>query len=153
METFHRPFLPKTVEVFGAKVNPEVLSDTSEGLLSDWLQSKLITKSTIVNNSDCNGVLKNLKPSMPSYYKHFLGSLIFSFMMLVDMNAMLFYILCPENNVALAVPDEVRGRYSGGTILRVAKYQQICNVTTENQGRELSDERLGLVKFLIKSSL
>ena len=90
---------------------------------------------------------------MPSYYKHFLGSLIFSFMMLVDMNAMLFYILCPENNVALAVPDEVRGRYSGGTILRVAKYQQICNVTTENQGRELSDERLGLVKFLIKSSL
>ena len=49
--------LPKTVEVFGAEVILEVLSDSREGVLSDSLQSKLRLQNIIVNNSECTGFL------------------------------------------------------------------------------------------------
>ena len=49
--------LPKTVDVFGAEVILEVLSDSSEGVLSDSLQGKLMLQNIIVNNSECTGFL------------------------------------------------------------------------------------------------
>jgi len=49
--------LPKTVEIFGSEVNLEVLSDSSEGVLSDSLQSKLMLQNITVKNSECTGFL------------------------------------------------------------------------------------------------
>jgi len=52
---FSPAHLPKTVEIFVAEVILEVLSDSSEGVLSDSLQSKLMLQNIIVKNSECTG--------------------------------------------------------------------------------------------------
>ena len=49
--------LPRAVEIFGAEVILEVSSDSSEVVLSDSLQSKLMLHNIIVNNSECTGLL------------------------------------------------------------------------------------------------
>ena len=46
---FSPAYLPKTVEVFGAEVMPEVLSDSSEGLLSNSFQNKLMLQGMQCN--------------------------------------------------------------------------------------------------------
>ena len=56
MEIFHQ-LICQTVDTFGAEVILEVLSDSSEGVLSDSLQSKLMLQNIIVNNSECTGFL------------------------------------------------------------------------------------------------
>ena len=49
--------LPKTVDVCGAEVSFNVLSDNMEGLLYDSRQSKSILENAIINNDDCTGFL------------------------------------------------------------------------------------------------
>ena len=56
-ERFSPADLPKSVEGFGAEVVPEVSSNSSEGVLSDSLGSKLLLQNIIVNNSECTGFL------------------------------------------------------------------------------------------------
>ena len=49
--------LPKTVDVCGAEVSFNVLSDNKEGPLCDSVQSKSILENAIINNDECTGFL------------------------------------------------------------------------------------------------
>ena len=71
--------LPKTVDVCGAEVSFNVLSDNKEGLLCDSVQSKSILEDAIINNNECTGFLMGLpcycisciyKPTKKSKYTY-----------------------------------------------------------------------------------
>lgn len=56
MEIFHQ-LICQTVEVFGAEVILDILSDSSEGVLSDSLRSKLMLQNIIVIKYKCISAL------------------------------------------------------------------------------------------------
>ena len=49
--------LPKTVDICGAEVSFNVLSEHMEGPLFDSVQSKSILENAIINNDECTGFL------------------------------------------------------------------------------------------------
>lgn len=53
---FHQ-LICQTVEVFGAEVILDILSDSSEGVLSDSLRSKLMLQNIIVIKYNCISAL------------------------------------------------------------------------------------------------
>ena len=56
-ENFSPADLPKSVEVFGAEIIVEVSNNSSQGVLSDSLESKLMLQNIIVNYGECTGFL------------------------------------------------------------------------------------------------